>query len=170
MGKHKSIINIGKNNPNYKHGNVRFNCDYCGTECEVTKSQYDKSERHFCSIKCSALYYSPFRSGENAWNWNPNLSEEDRILARDYKEYNHWRISVFERDNYTCQCCGLTPVDPFKNTLHVHHTKPLHKSKGPRKVKTNELVTLCPTCHGYIHYKKEEITVKDVQLILTNNS
>lgn len=146
MGKHKSIINIGKNNPNYKHGNVRFNCDYCGIECEVTKSQYDKSERHFCSIKCSALYYSPFRSGENAWNWNPNLSEEDRILARDYKEYNHWRMSVFERDNYTCQCCGQVGGD-----LEAHHKNGYDNFEDER-LNINNGVTLCKNnCHKDFH-------------------
>lgn len=95
--------------------------------------------------------------------------QQTRTITVSQRNSNARKI-VLERDNYTCQCCGLTPVDPFKNTLHVHHTKPLHKSKGPRKVKTNELVTLCPTCHGYIHYKKEEMTVEDVQLILKNNS
>lgn len=95
--------------------------------------------------------------------------QQTRTITVRQRNSNARKI-VLERDNYTCQCCGLTPVDPFKNTLHVHHTKPLHKSKGSRKVKTNELVTLCPTCHGYIHYKKEEITVEDVQLILKNNS
>ena len=96
-------------------------------------------------------------------------NQQTRTITVIQRNSNARKI-VLERDNYTCQCCGLTPVDPFKNTLHVHHTKPLHKSKGPRKVKTNELITLCPTCHGYIHYKKEEITVEDVQLILKNNS
>ncbi len=80
------------------------------------------------------------------------------------------RKYVIERDNYTCQCCGLKPIELFKNTLHVHHNSPLHKSTGSRKVNFDELVTLCPTCHGYVHYKKEEITVDDVRTKLKNKS
>ncbi|MDO4924230.1 MAG: HNH endonuclease [Turicibacter sp.] len=80
------------------------------------------------------------------------------------------RKYVIERDNYTCQCCGLKPIELFKNTLHVHHNSPLHKSTGSRKVNFDELVTLCPTCHGYVHYKKEEITVDDVRMKLKNKS
>ncbi|MBS3202601.1 HNH endonuclease [Turicibacter bilis] len=80
------------------------------------------------------------------------------------------RKYVIERDNYTCQCCGLKPIELFKNTLHVHHNNPLHKSTGSRKVNFDELVTLCPTCHGYVHYKKEEITVDDVRMKLKNKS
>lgn len=96
-------------------------------------------------------------------------SQQTRTITVRQRNSNARKI-VLERDNYTCQCCGLTPIDLFKNTLHVHHNNPLHKSKGTRKVTINELVTLCPTCHGYIHYKKEELTVEDVQLILKNNS
>lgn len=96
-------------------------------------------------------------------------SQQTRTITIKQRNSNARKI-VLERDNYTCQCCGLTPVDLFKNTLHVHHNTPLHKSKGTRKVEINKLVTLCPTCHGYIHYKKEELTVKEVQLILKNNS
>ena len=95
--------------------------------------------------------------------------QQTRTITVSQRSSNARKI-VLERDNYTCQCCGLTPVDPFKNTLHVHHTKPLHKSKGRRKVQINELITLCPTCHGYIHYKKEELTVENVQSILKNKS
>lgn len=96
-------------------------------------------------------------------------AQQTRTIKIRQRNSNARKI-VLERDNYTCQCCGLTPIDLFKNTLHVHHNNPLHKSKENRKVKINELVTLCPTCHGYIHYKKEELTVEDVQSILKNNS
>ena len=97
-------------------------------------------------------------------------SQQTRTITIRQRNSDARKI-VLERDNYTCQCCGLTPIDLFKNTLHVHHNNPLHKSMGTRKVQINELVTLCPTCHGYIHYKKEEeLTLENLQLILKNNS
>ena len=96
-------------------------------------------------------------------------NQQTRTIMLRQRNSNARKI-VLERDNYTCQCCGLTPIDLFKNTLHVHHNNPLHQSKGKRKVQINELVTLCPTCHGYIHYKKEELTVEVVQSILKNKS
>lgn len=80
------------------------------------------------------------------------------------------RKDIMERDNYTCQCCGLKPIELFKNTLHVHHKKPLHQCNGARKINLNDLVTLCPTCHGYIHSQKEELTIEKVQSHLKNNS
>lgn len=124
---------------------------------------------------------------EKAWindiefNEDENIEEElnIKIVLYEGTQYSRTitvrernsnaRKIVLERDSYTCQCCGLTPLDIFKNTLHVHHINPLHKSKGTRKVTINELVTLCPTCHGYIHYQKEELTIKEVQALLNNS-
>src|SRR6266849_6556768 len=38
-------------------------------------------------------------------------------LVRKHPEYLRWRLSVMERDNYTCQLCGRRG-----GNLHVHHS------------------------------------------------
>ena len=42
---------------------------------------------------------------EAHWHWNGGISNE-RDIFKNTIEYRRWRKNVFERDNYTCQCCG----------------------------------------------------------------
>ena len=59
--------------------------------------------------------------------------------------YSEWRISVFERDNYTCQICGNRG-----GYLECHHILPVRDY--PEFVITeNNGVTLCRDCHRPIY-------------------
>ena len=50
------------------------------------------------------------------------------------------RLKVFEREDFSCQCCGST-----EETLHVHH---LIYSKGePWDAPMETLECLCKSCH-----------------------
>lgn len=51
------------------------------------------------------------------------------------------RKQVLERDDYTCQMCGLQK----KTKLHVHHV--LKRREGGSDCLDN-LLTVCPSCHG----------------------
>lgn len=97
--------------------------------------------RWFESIKSR-----PKRYGEDAPNWKGGLSTINEIL-RGRKEYEIWRKSVFERDNYTCQKCGYRG----KN-LHAHHKIEWSKDESKRFDISNGL-TLCGDCHKKEHGK-----------------
>ena len=77
--------------------------------------------------------------------YNANLTKEERYLHRRYFEYNKWRKSVFERDNYTCQYCG-TKRSPF----NAHHLNGHDKFIELRTEITNG-ITLCEICHKEFH-------------------
>jgi hypothetical protein len=83
--------------------------------------------------------------GENSPQWNPNLTDEERIQKRDYREYIHWRNGVFQRDEYTCQCCGKTQC-----ILNAHHIEGYARNKKLRTEITNG-ITLCYECHREFH-------------------
>ena len=54
------------------------------------------------------------------------------------------RKQVLERDNYTCQNCGLK--NDLVGFMDTDHIKP--KSKFPKlKYIPENLITLCPNCH-----------------------
>jgi hypothetical protein len=87
-------------------------------------------------------------SRENNPNWNPSKSDEDRIRQRKYKEYTQWRTAVYERDNYTCVCCGKIGGD-----MNAHHLDGYHWCVERRTDITNG-VTLCEECHTDFHAVK----------------
>ncbi len=86
--------------------------------------------------------------GENHPRYNPNLTDEEREKGRHIEGYEEWRKQVFERDNYTCQCCG----DNKGSNLNAHHKNGYYWDKEHRTDIDNG-VTLCEGCHREFHEK-----------------
>jgi hypothetical protein len=59
--------------------------------------------------------------------------------------YADWRLSVMERDLFTCQNCGKTACK-----LQVHHIKP-YKDYPELRTDTSNGITLCVECHKKAH-------------------
>lgn len=92
--------------------------------------------------------------GENHHNWKGGKGT-DRHRKMRQLEYITWRQSVFEKDNYTCQDCGLSGV-----YLMAHHIKSWSKFPELRYVIENG-ITYCKKCHAkhdkyYAKFYKEE--------------
>lgn len=85
-------------------------------------------------------------SGENSYLYNPNLTDEEREKSRNLPEIATWRKEVYERDNYTCQCCG----DNKGGNLVAHHKNGYNWDKEHR-TDVNNGVTLCEDCHKEFH-------------------
>lgn len=60
------------------------------------------------------------------------------------------RLQIFERDKWTCRCCGNT-----SKTLHAHHKHYFHGTE-PWDYPPEALVTLCEDCHE-IEFNRTEI-------------
>lgn len=82
--------------------------------------------------------------------WNPNITEEERIKGRCYDDYVMWRKSVYERDNYTCQCCKGKGGNGKRFKIAAHHLYSHHDNRELRLQLENG-ITLCWTCHGEFH-------------------
>ena len=95
-------------------------CQVCGIEF-VSKDNRDIA---CCSSKCRVDRYNVrkgFNLGRGAW-----------LSLREY---------ILERDNYTCQDCGVFHMD---KGLEAHHVVPL-RQRGANE--PDNLITLCSTCH-----------------------
>ena len=93
--------------------------------------------------------------------WNPNLSDDERIKGRKTFDDVQWRNDVFKRDNYTCKKCG----DNKGHNLNAHHIINHCKDKSLR-YDVNNGITLCDKCHIAFHkqygYKdNNEIQLKE---------
>ena len=58
------------------------------------------------------------------------------------------RRSIYDRDNYRCQNCGIRGGPHGNGELHAHHIVPL--SRGGSDNQEN-LKTLCKECHKAVH-------------------
>ena len=97
---------------------------------------------------------APFQKGNVPWTKGKHLSKEiiekislkNRVHGKSRSSWNYeqWRKSVFERDNYTCQECLS------KKNLNAHHIK--SKKEFPDLIfEINNGKTLCRRCHARLH-------------------
>lgn len=111
----------------------------CGSEYIVKGSTLTLGKSKGCQ-RCSLL-------GENNPRWNPNLSDDDRMINRNYPEYIQWRNEVFNRDSYTCQVCNK-----HGGTLNAHHIESFSDNPELRTALSNG-ITLCEECHKNFHHQ-----------------
>lgn len=97
--------------------------------------------------------------GENNPRYNPDLTDEERMLKRCEPDYLKWRKEVFDRDKYTCQCCG----DNRGGNLVAHHIYNFKDFKELRLCVKNG-ITFCEECHEEFHYQYEYYNNNEFQL------
>jgi len=118
---HPSTISIKKSEmKQFKH------C-YMGEQCNCYLPDI-KNEEYYCNIR---------------------MEEKISLGYRGYPEYIRWRKNVLERDNYTCQGCGITGVE-----LDAHHIKD-YKNNPKIRTDINNGITLCKICHRKEHSSKK---------------
>jgi len=112
-------------------------CKKCSKEFKY------QTNKKFCSKECYLKDLKGKFKKENNPNWKDGIMTENNI-QRASDKYKEWRTSVFIRDNYKCQHCGVG------GNLQAHHIKPFSKYKELRTEITNGL-TLCKKCHNKYH-------------------
>jgi len=106
-------------------------------------------------------------SRENNPNWKGGITTLNEII-RHSNEYSEWRLQIFGRDNFTCQCCGIRGV-----YLEAHHIKlfsDIIKEYNIKNLKNalnckllwdlNNGITYCIECHNKL--KKNGGLLKDL--------
>lgn len=78
--------------------------------------------------------------------------KKNKTKSRNDVGYNNWKRSVLERDENTCQLCGLTNEETI---LNVHHIEKYSENKDLRTNVDNG-ITLCYKCHLMVFGKEKE--------------
>lgn len=132
----------------HKTTSIKINCEFCGKEMLYEQNLLKRNKHYFCSRECCLHYKTNnnYFKGENNPRYNHNLTNEEREQKRNYEEYIKWRKLVYERDNYTCQCCRGTK----SNSFNAHHLNSYDWCKKERTSVDNG-VTLCNECHKSFH-------------------
>lgn len=132
-------VSVNHLQPN-SHVKIKFICDRCGISFErelASHARKSKDGRSFCA-KCCMV-------GDATSLYKENITDEERILKRNYYEYKHFRESVYVRDKYTCQCCGYNGQN-----IELHHLNSYHANEDGR-TDIDNAITLCHDCHTAFH-------------------
>ena len=108
------------------------NCD-CGTK-NVKIDGYKLITGHTTSCGCRHHL-----KGKESCHWRGGITPLDKVIRHSDK-YVEWRDSIFERDNYICQCCGT------RKNLNAHHIESFATNIDLR-FDINNGITLCEKCH-----------------------
>ena len=98
-------------------------------------------ERNFCSRECSDKGHM----GELNYNYNHNLTDEEREDRRKFKGYTEFIKEALEKNNYTCFLSGQVG-----GNLNVHHLNGYHWDKEHR-LDLNNVVVLTEEIHKLFH-------------------
>ncbi len=77
--------------------------------------------------------------------WRGGITPINKAVRSSW-QYKEWRRKVFERDDYTCQDCGIRSGKGVKVTLNADHIKPFSLFPELRLELSNGR-TLCFECH-----------------------
>lgn len=126
-----------KNRPSFPKGNKPWNLGICG------------KDSHSYGRKRKGL------SGDKNPAWKGGVTKESTKI-RNSNEYAIWRLSVFERDKFTCVFCSVRG-----GKLHADHILPFAFFKESR-LDINNGRTLCVECHKktdtYLHKAMKHVT------------
>ena len=119
---------------------IERECEYCEEPMEVLLSTIRNGNGRFCSRDCLAKWMSENRIGDAHHQW-----EGGGI----YYGQKWWRIrqEALERDEHTCQHCGIHQ-DDLNRSLDVHHLERVRSFDEPQDARTlDDVVVLCCSCH-----------------------
>lgn len=103
--------------------------------------------------------------GENSPVWKGGVARQRS--ERFTYDYRKWRDSIFAKNLYTCQCCGLKSGNGKTIKLNAHHIKNWKDNPNDRYDVDNG-ITLCESCHNKFHseFGKKNNTKEQLQSFL----
>lgn len=127
-----------KNRPRDEHGRFLYQGGRKTKKCAKCDNLILKRST-YCR-NCSGSINSPKLRGSDSPSWKGGIYPHNLSIRRSF-QYKQWAKKVKERDNYTCQICGVNSV-----YLHSDHIKEFSNYPELRFDLDNGR-TLCVQCH-----------------------
>lgn len=148
----KNIVETRQYQPKLKRiaKMVDLICEWCGNPYTVHQCMNTgKRKSRFCSIECRGKSFSATNRGSVHPNWRGG----GKYLTRG-RNWSAQRRKVLERDNCSCQICGLKMNNKSKKIIDVHHIKPYRQFNGDYTAANDllNLITLCRSCHKRVEH------------------
>lgn len=140
LGKERS----GSLNSNWNDGITLKNycCRDCGNPISYNTAIYGQGRCIICSNrKEHNSMFGIHRFGKDSPRWLDGRTE----IKYPTIFTNNLKIEIRTRDNFTCQCCGMTEKESqikYNEVLHVHHI-----DYNKENCKEENLVTTCRKCN-----------------------
>lgn len=155
---HKHKRNFCNDTCQANYFEVEVSCKQCGETIRRRRKEVEQmTQGPFCSSRCHGIWVTnnDMRSGDRNPAWNGGYS------SPDYG--SHWkrqRRKARDRDNHTCQDCGITEqAHGYK--LDVHHLIPYDMFDDPEEANDlGNLITLCRPCHVKRHQGLDRATLE----------
>lgn len=143
--------NNGKEHPSYS-GRITVPCGNCGTDKEVTPSEFERSENHFCNKECMSEWRSDNLVGEDAPAWSGGTARQNYGSG-----WSKQREKALERDFHRCRMCNMSEEkskEKYNQGLHVHHRTPFKLFESSKKAnRLRNLISLCKSCHHTLEWE-----------------
>lgn len=143
VGRQFERLTVLSRHQNDKHGGATWLCRCsCGAEKIIGSSPLLREDTRSCGClsRESAISRNKTRVGPKNSFWKGGITPIG-IKIRGSDEYKNWRTAVFNRDNFTCQDCGVRGCK-----LQAHHIKSFSAFPELRFEISNGQ-TLCVPCH-----------------------
>lgn len=121
----------------------KYGVEYIGQNEEIQRKRTEGWKKYYETHE--------FPKGENSPCWKSNLTDEYRMYKRCSNAYYEWRKQVYERDNYTCQCCLMHRISSKQPPLNAHHIENYAQHED-KQTDINNGITLCKICHDKFHH------------------
>jgi 5-methylcytosine-specific restriction protein A len=119
--------------------------------------------------------FDPGTTGQNDEKTRPGgkYYEGDRrdVMLQITERDTTARLRCLEHYGFTCQVCDFdfeaTYGEIGQDFIHVHHIELLANKTGRHEVDPlNDLIPVCPNCHGMLHTSSPPLTVKQLRFII----
>jgi len=149
----------------YRTKNIKCGLVAQCKECkkEIYGSYYKKyRERNREWIREYMREWSRKKKKENIAEWRRARNRSDKAYLNNKRFGGNW-FKTLERDNYTCQECGVKEPkqkDGIQRVLIVHHIDFVgrgHEDEANNDI--DNLITYCKSCHMKIHWQHRKVGI-----------